>query len=47
MDGTIFKITLSGRKQRANRPIFMGSFGSLKGVTILPGQKLSQSRNLL
>jgi hypothetical protein len=31
------KITLSGRKQRANRPdIIMGSSGPLKGENILP-----------
>jgi hypothetical protein len=30
------KTTFQGRKQRANRPIFCGSFGPLKGESILP-----------
>ena len=37
------KNNLTGRKQRANRPIFCSSFGPLKGESILPIQPVENN----
>jgi hypothetical protein len=47
MVGQKCKNNITGRKQRANRPILWGSFGQLKGENILPEKRLSFVRKML